>query len=80
WAYGKSRQPLAFAKNWQLLSLLSLGTGIWLGYPEQTNSSLSGSLQWQPWSMQLQNELLAKGKAVYIDYTAKWCLSCQVNK
>ncbi len=80
WAYGKSRQPLAFAKNWQLLSLLSLGTGIWLGYPEQTNSSLSGSLQWQPWSMQLQNDLLAKGKAVYIDYTAKWCLSCQVNK
>ena len=37
-------------------------------------------MSWQPWSPQLQDKLLAEGQAVYIDYTAKWCLSCQVNK
>ncbi len=25
-------------------------------------------------------ELRAANKAVYIDYTAKWCFTCQVNK
>ena len=79
-AYGKSCQPHALARNWQTLALVSLGTGLWLGYPNQSGSPLSGSLQWQPWSYELQNELLAEGEAIYIDYTAKWCLSCQVNK
>ena len=54
--------------------------GLWLGYPGRATSATSGSLHWETWSQELQDKLLAEGKAVYVDYTAKWCLSCQVNK
>ena len=79
WAYGRSRQPLASVRGWQVLCLTSLLSGVWMAYPTAPSSS-AGSLGWQPWSQPLQDDLLAKGEAVYIDYTAKWCLSCQVNK
>lgn len=35
---------------------------------------------WQTWSQETVDELLAEGKPVYIDFTAQWCLTCQVNK
>ncbi len=35
---------------------------------------------WKPWSQETVDELLAEGTPVYIDFTAQWCLTCQVNK
>jgi len=36
--------------------------------------------EWQPWSPEAQAKALAEGKTVYIDFTARWCATCQVNK
>ncbi len=44
------------------------------------NSAHSEGIQWQPYSDALLNQLLAEGKPVFIDFTASWCLSCQVNE
>ena len=63
-----------------MFACLSLVGGLWLAYPHKSSSMDNSALSWQPWSPQLQDKLLAEGQAVYIDYTAKWCLSCQVNK
>ena len=80
WAYGKGSSPHKFSKNWYMFACLSLVGGLWLAYPQKSSSIDKSGLSWQPWSPKLQDKLLAEGQAVYIDYTAKWCLSCQVNK
>jgi thiol:disulfide interchange protein len=37
-------------------------------------------LQWQPYSNAALAEAQAQGKPVFVDFTAAWCLSCQVNE
>ncbi len=44
-----------------------------------THAENSNSL-WQPYTPQLVAKYRAEGKAVFIDFTASWCLSCQVNE
>ncbi len=35
---------------------------------------------WQPWSAEAVTRAQAAGRPVLVDFTAKWCLSCQVNE
>lgn len=36
--------------------------------------------EWIPWSREAQEKALADGNIVYVDFTARWCATCQVNK
>ncbi|MCX8488158.1 MAG: thioredoxin family protein [Opitutales bacterium] len=40
----------------------------------------AGGLEWLPWTPQAQAKALADGKIAYVDFTARWCATCQVNK
>jgi len=42
-------------------------------------NALSNS-QWEPFSPALVDKYRAQGRPVFIDFTASWCLSCQVNE
>ena len=46
-----------------------------------SNSSTSSTeLNWGTWSPDAQAAAIAAGKTVYLDFTARWCATCQVNK
>jgi len=50
------------------------------GPAEQTAASPATGIPWQPYSPELVEELRARGQRVFIDFSAKWCLTCQVNE
>lgn len=62
---------------------LHLSTAPSLALMEQENlqASLdgSGSQRWIPYSPEMVKKLQSEGTPVFIDFTAKWCLICQVN-
>ncbi len=47
---------------------------------EGSPSQAASGERWQPWSAARVAELQAAGTPVFVDYTAAWCVTCQVNK
>jgi thiol:disulfide interchange protein DsbD len=45
--------------------------------PSQASAPTSG---WQAWSPAAQQAQLDAGRAVFVDFTAAWCVTCQYNK
>lgn len=52
---------------------------VYLNYGNQKTIADSSG-QWGAWSSEGVDELLAEGRPVFVDFTATWCLICQVNK
>jgi thiol:disulfide interchange protein len=46
----------------------------------QANSSDHSMVQWKSFSKKTLEESLKTDQMIFIDFTAKWCLTCQVNK
>jgi thiol:disulfide interchange protein DsbD len=79
WIYGRWTQPVRATRTRMLArlsALVMLAAGIALAWPwPETKTSI-----WEEWSQEKVDKALAEGRPVYIDFTAKWCLTCQVNK
>jgi thiol:disulfide interchange protein len=42
--------------------------------------ALAAGERWQPWSSEAVAQARAAGQPVFVDFTAAWCVTCQVNK
>ena len=78
WIYGRWNSPLKSAKTRAIvtvISLLTIASGITMGWPGHETG-----LEWGTWSEAKVQGLRDSDKPVYIDFTAKWCTTCQINK
>jgi len=77
------------AKGWSsavagLLLLFVVATTViaskQLAIANKTPNQAASSTGWQPWSAEAVARYQAQGRPVFVDFTASWCLSCQVNE
>jgi len=72
-----SRGPLARGA----IALLVVAAIAIAAFPrDATAPPLAADGVWQPYSAQTLAALTASGKPVFVDFTADWCVTCQVNK
>lgn len=79
WIYGRWNLPHRTTKVRtiaKVLTLLALAGGVFAILPPDK----SKQLEWGKWSETKVEELLEEGTPVYVDFTATWCATCQVNK
>ena len=62
-----------------LCGLVWLSQPVWQAMPTPGASASKDDL-WQAWSPQRVEQAMQKQQAVFIDFTAAWCVTCQVNK
>jgi thiol:disulfide interchange protein/DsbC/DsbD-like thiol-disulfide interchange protein len=48
--------------------------------PPSGEGSLAAEVGAEPWSEARVAELRAEGRVIFVDFTARWCVTCQVNK
>jgi thiol:disulfide interchange protein DsbD len=80
WLYGRYHAPGSTGGRMRFgliggLALLTVGG--WLGWPR---AAAPTDLVWEAWSPERVTELRAQGRTVYVDFTARWCATCQTNK
>jgi len=71
-----------------LMALGALVAGVWLAWPSVDHAAVSSSaaggqravIDWEAWSPQKVGQAIAERRAVFVDFTAAWCVSCQANK
>lgn len=85
WLYGRWQLENPVRALIAAVSLLLIGAAI--AWPTAApvaaargNGMTNSADSWVPFSKEKVAELRAQGRAVFIDFTATWCITCQVNK
>jgi thiol:disulfide interchange protein len=80
WLYGRYASLSASARSRRIGiigGLALLGAGAFLGWPRAAGTN---EITWEKWSPARVAALQTEGRPVYVDFTARWCATCQANK
>jgi thiol:disulfide interchange protein len=85
WMYGRYEHAKGPWRSVVAIILAALGLAVaWPGSAPRAAAGMpvarAGELAWQAWSPEKVRDLTAAGHAVFVDFTAAWCVTCQVNK
>jgi thiol:disulfide interchange protein DsbD len=54
--------------------------GAQVDQPGTADRNSAARSAWEPWSAEAVSRYQAQGRPVFVDFTASWCLTCQVNE
>ena len=75
WIFGRARGARG---RW--VAAAAMLAGLWAAMPMTAGPQEKPGDGWMPWSAAEISRLNSAGKAVFVDFTAAWCVTCQVNK
>ena len=59
----------------RIVAVVSIALSFFLLFKQEKSG-----LEWQTWTPEAVAQAREQGAVVYVDYTARWCATCQVNK
>jgi thiol:disulfide interchange protein len=85
WAWGRIEGGRTARAAWSALGAVLLGVTLSWALPSWREAHAAATpaaadARWQPWSRERVAALNAEGRPVFVDFTAAWCVTCQVNK
>jgi DsbC/DsbD-like thiol-disulfide interchange protein/cytochrome c biogenesis protein CcdA len=80
WCYGRWNAPGASAARARFglaACVVLLAAGAWVGWPSAPGAD---EITWEKWSPEAVQKLRSEDRIIYVDFTARWCATCQANK
>ena len=80
WVYGRWNAPGASpgrARFGSVACIILLAVGAWAGWPTPPSAT---DIVWDKWSPEAVEKLRSENRIIYVDFTARWCATCQANK
>ncbi|WKX26424.1 protein-disulfide reductase DsbD family protein [Tatumella ptyseos] len=86
WLYGIVQRRRMMSRSYRglaaftfllLIAVIAPVVGI---TPKQSQVSTTASVSEETWSPHNVAQLRGKGKPIFVDFTASWCITCQVNQ